>query len=98
MTFVPDRIEDFLAIYAGSYAQICEQPGCLHLELMENVKRHNVMMTYSIWKSEEALNAYRATDFFKKTWAQTKALFADEPVVGSFRTLEVGQPNVGDAP
>ena len=52
-------------------------PGCNHLELWRATKPDNIFFTYSYWDSEDALNAYRYSELFIQTWANTKPLFQD---------------------
>ena len=40
------------------------------------------------WENEEALNAYRHSDFFAHTWKRTKALFAERAEAWSVDTVE----------
>lgn len=87
MTFDPARVSEFLAIYEESSGRILDREGCLHLELLTDVRHPNVMMTFSIWSSEEALESYRSSNLFKTTWARTRVLFAAKPEAASFRRL-----------
>lgn len=95
MTFRPDKITDFRAIFDESKYKIRAMAGCQHLELLQDLEQSNVLMTYSYWDSTEALNAYRNSDVFGDTWARTKALFADKPLAYSVERLEIIQPQNG---
>ncbi|MEM1327444.1 MAG: antibiotic biosynthesis monooxygenase family protein [Bacteroidota bacterium] len=77
LTFQPDQIDTFIQIFEDSQPNILAMPGCSHLELWRAVDDSNVLFTYSYWESEDDLNNYRQSDFFKATWAKTKALFAE---------------------
>jgi quinol monooxygenase YgiN len=83
MTFRPDALPRFEAIFEGSRAQIRAFPGCLHLELLHDPDVPNVRVTLSHWESGAALEAYRHSDLFRTTWAATKLLFADKPLAFS---------------
>ena len=87
MTFRPDRLDDFLVLFRASAPKIRAFPGCRHLALLEDVRFPNILSTYSLWESEEALEHYRASDLFRATWAETKPLFAAPPVAHSQRSL-----------
>jgi len=91
MTFDPTKVSDFLAIYQESCARIRDQDGCLHLELLTDVRHPNVMMTFSVWSSEEALESYRSSSLFRDTWARTRILFAARPEATSFRRAAVSE-------
>ena len=83
MTFRPDRLEAFHALFRETRARIAAAPGCLHLELWEDTRFPNVLTTYSHWESAEALDAYRESDLFRTTWTRTTPLFAAAAVAHS---------------
>ena len=49
----------------------------------------NIFFTYSFWKNEAALEAYRNSELFKNTWAKTKVLFNEKPQAWSVEMLEI---------
>ena len=79
LTFQPDKISDFKAIFEDSKGQIRAMEGCLHLELLQDITQPNVFFTQSHWDTEGALEGYRHSELFRTTWAKTKMLFADKP-------------------
>ncbi len=83
----PDAVDAFHALFAESSATIRQFPGCLRLELLEDIDAPAVRTTYSLWESAEALEAYRQSAYFKAVWRQTKPLFASPAVAHSYRTL-----------
>ncbi len=89
MTFQEDKLDEFMTIFNESKAKIRAFPGCQHLELLRDINRPSVRMTYSLWESEEALEQYRVSELFVTTWAATKVLFADKPVAFSAEKLDV---------
>jgi quinol monooxygenase YgiN len=76
MTFKQESTSQFLNIFEGSKSLIRNFPGCMHLELLQDIKEPNIYLTYSHWRDEASLEVYRQSDLFKATWAQTKILFA----------------------
>jgi heme-degrading monooxygenase HmoA len=76
MTFREGAEATFLEIFEARKQRIRHFEGCSHLELWQDARQPNVFFTYSHWASEEHLNHYRFSDFFKETWGLTKALFA----------------------
>ena len=87
MTFRPDRLADFLALFRAARPRIAAAPGCRHLELWQDARFPNVLTTFSRWDDQAALDAYRQSDLFRETWAETKPLFAAAPVAHSqYRT------------
>jgi quinol monooxygenase YgiN len=79
MTFREHAVNDFTALFHERRETIRNFPGCTHLELWQDSKHPNVFFTHSHWNSEADLDHYRFSEFFKDTWAKTKALFADKP-------------------
>ncbi len=79
MTFVPEKVEEFLKIFHDSKQLIRNMPGCNHLELLNDIQSENIFFTYSYWDSENDLNNYRNSDVFNKVWSQTKILFEAKP-------------------
>ena len=87
MTFHPEKLARFRALFDRAAPSIRAFQGCRHLALWEDARFPNVLSTYSEWESEEALAHYRASDLFKSTWADTKPLFAAAPVAYSQHPL-----------
>jgi len=79
MTFRPEEIENFTKLFEERKHLIRGFEGCQHLELWQDVNNPAVFFTYSYWESEQHLDHYRFSEFFKDTWSRTKALFADKP-------------------
>ncbi len=79
MTFREECVEDFKTLFEERKQTIRNFDGCQHLELWQDANNPCIFFTYSHWKEESNLNHYRFSDFFKDTWAKTKAMFADKP-------------------
>ncbi len=79
MTFQTDKIDEFTKLFEERKHIIKGFPGCTYLELWQDTTHKNIFFTYSNWNSENDLNHYRFSEFFKETWGLTKALFADKP-------------------
>lgn len=86
MTFQPERVGEFLALFERHRRQIASQPGCTSVQLIQDPAEPHRMGTVSIWESEDALNAYRNSALFGEVWPATKALFA-EPAVAKTHSL-----------
>ena len=85
MTFKPEKLEEFLAMFEEVKYKIRNFEGCQHLELMQGYEDEHILSTYSIWQSKEALNKYRHSKLFKNTWAKTKLFFDDKPLAFSLK-------------
>lgn len=76
MTFVSEKVGDFLKVFEESQQLIRNFDGCSHLELLNDINNSNIYFTYSYWESEDHLNTYRHSDLFTGVWSKTKVLFA----------------------
>ncbi|UOQ55477.1 putative quinol monooxygenase [Hymenobacter cellulosivorans] len=83
MTFQPEKVADFLAIFRDSENKIRNTPGCRHLELWQDADVPNVYCTHSRWDSATDLDNYRRSALFGQVWPATKALFAAPPLAFS---------------
>lgn len=88
MTFQPEQVPAFLAVFEESKFQIRQFPGCQHLELWRDEAQPAILFTYSWWTSPAHLEAYRQSELFQRTWAKTKVLFAGKPEAWSIQALE----------
>lgn len=88
MSFKEQHIDDFKALFAARKSTIQSFEGCTFLELWQDVNHPHKFFTHSIWLSEEHLNAYRFSPFFKDTWAKTKAMFAEKAQAWSAQIIE----------
>ena len=79
MGFKPDRIEEFLNNFEDSKSKIRSFKGCGLVELYRDKSNPNIFFTYSYWETEQDLDNYRNSSFFKGVWAQTKLLFNEKP-------------------
>lgn len=90
MTFHPDKLASFLALFDTVSPRIRSFPGCLHLEVWQDVRFPNRITTFSRWTNAVALEAYRTSPVFREAWEPTKALFAAPPEATSYTTLRAG--------
>ena len=87
MTFQPDKVSQFLALFEERKEQIRHFPGCSYLQLLRERPDGNIFFTYSIWEDDNALEAYRHSPLFKDTWKHTKALFSARAEAWSLDTI-----------
>ena len=92
MTFHPEKVAAFLENFEAHKSSIRNFPGCQHLELWQDLDKKNIFVTYSLWKSEEALNQYRDSQLFKSVWSFTKTLFSEKPQAWSTKKLQEVHP------
>ena len=75
MEFKEEEISTFLSNFKDVKEKIRHFPGCCHLELWRDQNDSSIFFTYSKWKEESDLEAYRHSPLFKSVWATTKPLF-----------------------
>lgn len=79
LTFQEDKTQDFLSFF-DTIAQVVNTfPGCQGMKLIKNIHSPQIIMTYSHWDSEEALNNYRDSETFRHVWSTIKPWFGDRP-------------------
>ena len=76
--FRPEETERFEVFFRERQAAIQAFEGCRRTDLLRDTKQPEVYYTLSEWESEAHLDRYRFSAFFKDTWQQTKALFAEK--------------------
>jgi heme-degrading monooxygenase HmoA len=78
MKFIREQIPKFLEIFNQTQDLIQACSGCSEVKLFVDKRDPCVLFTISKWESLQDLEAYRQSDLFKTTWAQTKILFDDK--------------------
>lgn len=87
MTFRPGTEADFQQVFRESQAVIKTFAGCIDVNAFNDVANPLVYFTISQWESEEALNNYRHSEFFKQTWTKTKVLFESKAEAYSLSSI-----------
>jgi quinol monooxygenase YgiN len=87
MTFLPEKTDEFLRIFELCKNDIQSMPGCLHLELWQDIDTPHTFVTHSHWESVETLDDYRRTEFFGVLWKKVRVLFAEAPLAFSVEKL-----------
>jgi quinol monooxygenase YgiN len=94
MTFRPEAVGAFLAIWEESRASIRAQPGCIEVQLYKDHTASEVYYTLSRWATMSDLDAYRRSGVFGAVWPKTKALFAVPAQTFSLDAVPEVAPNV----
>ncbi len=94
LTFKEDKVDVFLKNFNQNKIKIRNFEGCHHLELWRDTYKTNIFFTYSYWKNENALNAYRNSELFKGVWKKTKVLFSDKPQAWSVEVIWDGREEI----
>lgn len=73
--FRKEEIENAKMVFAGISEKVRAQPGCSFLEINQTLHKPHIFFTHSHWISEEDLNNYRHSEYFKEVWGSLKPLF-----------------------
>ena len=76
LTIREENISSFEQIFKETKEFIRGFKGCNLLELYKDQKDTRVFFTYSYWDSEEDLQNYRQSEFFRTVWSKTREFFA----------------------
>lgn len=79
LEFEKNRIDDFLTFFETIKHRVNEFPGCFGMKLYQDVERPWIVMTYSHWESQEALDIYRNSTTFGDVWPTIKPWFDAKP-------------------
>ena len=77
MTFRADKFAAFEDTFYKTQPAIRNFEGCLGVELHKDISNSSVYFTISRWESSDALENYRASEFFKSTWTKVKPMFIE---------------------
>ena len=91
MTFRPEEIARFQELFPGWKPKIRSMPGCLHLELLHDLKDPRIFFTYSIWEGTADLENYRVSEVFLSVWPTVKQLFAEPAEAWSVHREQVAE-------
>ena len=86
----PEHTELFLQLYSSHQEIIRTNPGCVSLQLLQEDQNPNHVATLSYWATEEDLNYYRNSEFFRKLWSTVKPLFASPAKAFSYHNWPQG--------
>jgi heme oxygenase (mycobilin-producing) len=87
MSFQPDKVEEFKALFKANWQQIKAFEGCSHVELLQDVNNPSVFFTYSLWEDEGSVEKYRQSELFSRVWSATKILFNEKPRAWSVKEI-----------
>jgi len=85
LTIKEEFLNTFFEIFESSKEHILAQPGCQHVEMLQDASDSRLCFTYSLWDDQASLDAYRGSELFGKVWPRTKALFDDKPEAWSLQ-------------
>ena len=83
MKFQGASVKSFDTIFAKHSSKIEAFPGCLRVQMVEDVSDDGVRTTLSWWSDSASLERYRGSELFGELWPRVKLLFEEPPVAWS---------------
>lgn len=77
LTFNESSMDFFFQEFNRNKAEILKFNGCLGMKMLQDIKQKNIIMTYSHWDNENALNNYRNSTVFANLWNNIKPHFKE---------------------
>ena len=71
-----NHVADFKSFVEIEKKAIIAFDGCSFLEILQDINNKNLFFSHSHWESEDALNRYRDSAFFRGNWGKVKPWFA----------------------
>jgi quinol monooxygenase YgiN len=78
MTFIPEKVEEFQALFHDTKEHIRNFEGVQKLELYRDKHQDNIFFTYSVWDDLHHLDLYRRSELFKNVWSETRLKFREK--------------------
>ena len=88
MTFIKEKVPQFLDLFLSYHEKISNAPGCIQVELIQEKNSPEKISTLSYWNSEEDLDNYRNSTLFADVWPKTKLLFEEKPYAVTYNLLK----------
>ncbi|NND71001.1 MAG: antibiotic biosynthesis monooxygenase [Rhodothermales bacterium] len=88
MDFEPEDLDRFHRQFQKSREKILSFDGCYSVTLLRDIHDSSVLTTYSTWRDEASLNAYRNSEYFGATWRAVKVLFRSPARARSYYEVE----------
>jgi len=87
MTFNPENTDAFMRTFDSKKELIASSEGCTGVELLRDINNPNIFFTYSKWQNAAALQKYRQSELFNRTWEEVKKWFNDKPEAWSVENV-----------
>jgi quinol monooxygenase YgiN len=87
LQFEENKIADFLTFFETIKHKVNTFEGCLGMKLLQDISNPTIVMTYSHWENEQALENYRISETFGTIWTKIKPWFAGKPEAWSVNAV-----------
>ena len=86
LQFKEEKVNDFLLHFETVKWEVASFIGCKGMKLLQDLKNPCIIMTYSVWDDEEALENYKNSALFDSIWQNIKVWFDAKPEAWSLET------------
>lgn len=86
LEFDPSKVEDFLTFFDSVNDVVNSFTGCAGMKLYQDIHNPCIIITYSYWENESALDNYRNSEAFNEIWSTIKPWFCMKPKAWSLNT------------
>jgi quinol monooxygenase YgiN len=73
----PEDVDAFRLLLRESSPRVRQSPGCLSLQIVNDIADPTSFFTLSTWRDRDALEAYRASPLFVEIWPRVKAFLRE---------------------
>ena len=77
--FEPTKVSVFIDFFDQIKHIVNGFDGCYGMQLLQDKNNPGIVMTYSHWENENALENYRKSDAFGEIWPTIKPWFIEKP-------------------
>lgn len=92
--FQQEQLPSFLAHFETVKHKVSKFAGCHGMKLLQDIHDPCLVMTYSAWENEEALENYRNSELFGTIWPTIKVWFDQKPEAWTVETYFNGFPEL----
>ena len=85
--FKAEKIDEFLTFFQTIKHHVNQFEGCLGMKLLQDINSPEIVMTYSYWENEQALENYRLSTTFGEIWPKIKPWFDQKAEAWSVNTI-----------
>ena len=84
----PEDIDAFRLLLRKSSPRVRQFPGCLSLQIVNDIADPTSFFTLSTWRDTDALEAYRASPLFVEIWPRIKAFLREAAWASTCQEIE----------
>ena len=84
----PEDVDAFRLVLRNSFPRVRQFPGCLALQIVNDIADPTSFFTLSTWRDVDALEAYRTSPLFEQVWPRIKAFLREAAWASTCQEIE----------